>query len=91
VIYFELLQVLRLKDIDAGFFGRFEERVSSGGRSPVEKDYFEPGVPEALRKHSTLHETDAGVTLIHLNLCPNKPLSFNQAPEIHLFTQSWSR
>ena len=45
-------QVMRLKDIDSNFFTKFEDRMGSGGRTPPEKDFFEPGVPEDLVKPS---------------------------------------
>jgi hypothetical protein len=43
---------MRLKDIDTNFFTKFEDRMGSGGRTPPEKDFFEPGVPDDLVKPS---------------------------------------
>jgi len=34
--------------------------MSSGGHSPVEKDYFEPGVPDELMKYSTHMDSEGG-------------------------------
>ncbi len=45
-------QVIRLRDIDSVFFTKFEDRMGSGGRTPPEKDYFEPGVPDDLVRPS---------------------------------------
>ena len=41
--------VLRLKDIDAGFYSKYEDRASDpSGGAAKEKDYFEPGIPAEL-------------------------------------------
>lgn len=47
--------VMRLKDIDAEFFAKYEEFVSNPESGVKEKDYFEPGVPEELVRHSNLN------------------------------------
>lgn len=52
--------VIRLRDIDSVFFTKFEDRMGSGGRTPPEKDYFEPGVPDDLVRPSHTDQ-DSGV------------------------------
>ena len=48
--------VLRLKDIDAGFYSKYEERASdpTGAAASKEKDYFEPGIPPELINTPTI-------------------------------------
>lgn len=53
--------VMRLRDIDSNFFSKFEHRMSSGGQTPPEKDYFEPGVPDDLVRPSSHSEQDSGI------------------------------
>ena len=50
---------MRLRDIDSTFFGKYEHRMSSGGQTPPEKDFFEPGVPDDLVKPSHVDQ-DSG-------------------------------
>jgi hypothetical protein len=52
---------MRLRDIDGNFFAKFEHRVSSGGQTPPEKDYFEPGIPEELVRPSFHGDQDSGM------------------------------
>ncbi|TRY72697.1 hypothetical protein TCAL_09605 [Tigriopus californicus] len=42
---------LRLKDIDGAFFEKYENYLQFGQDS-IEKDFFEPGIPEDMIKHS---------------------------------------
>ena len=44
--------VMRLKDIDGEFFDKYEGFVADPDKSSKEKDYFDPGVPEELIRHS---------------------------------------
>jgi hypothetical protein len=50
---------MRLRDIDSTFFAKYEHRMSSGGQTPPEKDFFEPGVPDDLVKPSHIDQ-DSG-------------------------------
>lgn len=44
--------VMRLKDIDGEFFEKYENFVADPEKRAKEKDYFDPGVPEELVRHS---------------------------------------
>lgn len=49
--------VLRLKDIDTGFFAKYEDRVQNPkGLVDKDKDYFEPGIPVELINTPTVVE-----------------------------------
>ncbi len=61
------LQAMRLRDIDSTFFAKYEHRMSSGGQTPPEKDFFEPGVPDDLVKPSHIDQ-DSGTFKISKRL-----------------------
>lgn len=51
--------VMRLRDLDADFYERYEDHLAGGGKT-VAKDYFEPGIPKELVRHSSvIKEEDA--------------------------------